>query len=221
MTQDAAEGVGGVRRRRDMPVILAACSLPRLARGSRVLVQPLDDPEGAPYLAEVVFGPEDVLACAGCVPAARVVRPATTADMAATPDDGATPGQGEPAAETGPLWLASTGGPGSQHLAAEAAKLLALVEEGSHDLRGFAGELPVLGEMVPLESGGTALVLGISYRTGPSREATMRARLENGEEVRGPLPAAGAAVWSPVAPAGAPDVAESPPQTRRGRRRRT
>jgi hypothetical protein len=88
----------------------------------------------------------------------------------------------------GPVpWLAAAPGADAAALRDAATDVLALLEEG-HGARGFAGELPALGQCFALPSGEAGTVAGITYRGGQRGEPQVRVRLATGEEVYGPLP---------------------------------
>jgi hypothetical protein len=233
-------GIAGVRRTRNSPVVLASCTPALLAAGTCVVVADLQAPDGAPgpsYLADVVFGPQDVVSSTGCVPAARILRVATADDLAQERrrESRHTPGttgvdRGVPTATTqSPLWIgvapraedgrqrdlpggASVNTPlqptTHDEIAAEAADLLAIVEEGRHGVRGFGDDLPALGQEIALSGGGTAVVTGIDGKRG-----RLHARLPGGEVVIGPLPARADAPWSPTTTGGDGEDPRSKPST--------
>jgi hypothetical protein len=164
---------------------------------------------GETYLAEVVFGPRDVLSSTDCRPVARIVREATRDDMpAAVPwgeegelplsaqrPAGSRPGIPHPSART-PRWTgvaprAAEGRakrlrgllPTAGDIAGLAGELLAIVEEHRHGVRGFGTDLPALGAEITLSDGRLARVMGIDGRHG-----RLHAGLPGGEETSEPLP---------------------------------
>jgi hypothetical protein len=93
-------------------------------------------------------------------------------------------------------------------MAAQAAELLAIVEEGRFGTRGFGDDLPALGQEIALGGGGTAVVTGIDGKRG-----RLHGRLPGGEVVTGPLPARADEPWSPATTGGDGEDPRTEPST--------
>lgn len=195
-------GLAGIRRIRAAPVVLADCPFPELSVASRVLVSDLyaiDEPD---YIAEVVFGPQQVVATTECSPTARIVR-LIARDELPMVTDSASLWIGLAPAELFPSESVGQGLPrDAAEVALACAGLLAAIDAKHHERRrGFGEDLPDLGQEIVLADGRMATVTGID-----GKRHLVHARLDGGEEIVGPLPD----LWGLSAWMGLPDTIDPP-----------